>query len=160
MSSFVDWLQNDTAGLLTLAAVSIAFLLLLIIKFKLEPFIALIVVGLLVALAAGLGVNELVGTPTTAAESLLETGFGGILGHIAPIIGLGTVLGSVAGGALAAASTFALGKAFCFYNRAVLEGHVPDAEDLRRYYKEQMGLAEQAWKRLRPEPAQKEEAKR
>jgi GntP family gluconate:H+ symporter len=93
--SFVDWLQHDTAGLLTLAAVSVAVLLLLIIKLKLEPFIALIVVGVAVALAAGLPVTKLVGTPIKSADSLLETGFGSILGHIAPIIGLGTVLGAI-----------------------------------------------------------------
>ena len=76
------------------------------------------------------------------------------------IPGLGTVLGSVAGGALAAASTYALGKAFCYYYRAVLEGHVPDAEDLRRYYGEQFTQAEQVWKHLKADPAKKEEAKR
>ncbi|MFC9834515.1 GntP family permease [Rhodococcus sp. NPDC127530] len=95
MTSFVDWLQHDTAGLLTLAAVSIAVLLVLIIKLKLEPFIALIVVGVGVALIAGVSVVELVGTPTSAADSILEKGFGGILGHITPIIGLGTVLGAM-----------------------------------------------------------------
>jgi gluconate:H+ symporter, GntP family len=95
MTAFVTWLQHDTAGLLTLAAVSVAVLLLMIIKFKLEPFIALIVVGLLVGLAAGLPVAQLVGTPLKSSDSLLEKGFGGILGHIAPIIGLGTVLGAI-----------------------------------------------------------------
>lgn len=95
MSSFVNWLQHSTSGLLVLAAVSIAVLLLLIMRFKLEPFIALIVVGVLVALAAGVPITDLVGTPTNSSKSLLETGFGGILGHIAPIIGLGTVLGAV-----------------------------------------------------------------
>jgi GntP family gluconate:H+ symporter len=95
MSSFLDWLQQDTAGLLTLAAAGIALLLLLIIKVKLEPFISLIVVGLVVALVGGIPISELVGSPTDSAESLLETGFGGILGHIAPIIGLGTVLGAI-----------------------------------------------------------------
>ena len=69
------------------------------------------------------------------------------------IPGLGSVLGSVAGGALAAASTFALGKAFCYYYSAVLEGHVPDPKDLRRYYREELGRAEESWKRLHPEPA-------
>jgi uncharacterized protein (DUF697 family) len=58
---------------------------------------------------------------------------------------LGSVLGSVAGGALAGASTFALGKAFCYYCEAVHHGHVPQPEDLRRYYKEQLALAENAW---------------
>jgi GntP family gluconate:H+ symporter len=95
MTAFVTWLQHDTAGLLTLAALSVAVLLLMIIKFKLEPFVALIVVSVLVALAAGLPIVELVGTPFTAADSLLEKGFGGILGHIATIIGLGTVLGAI-----------------------------------------------------------------
>jgi uncharacterized protein (DUF697 family) len=59
---------------------------------------------------------------------------------------VGTVLGSIAGGALAGTSTYALGKAFCFYYRAVHEGHVPQPEELRRYYKEQLALAERAWK--------------
>ncbi|MDV3129704.1 GntP family permease [Mycobacterium sp. 21AC1] len=95
MTSFVAWLQHDTAGLLALAAVSIAILLLLIIKLKVEPFIALIVVSVAVALVAGIPVAELVGTPTKASESLLEKGFGGILGHITVIIGLGTVLGAM-----------------------------------------------------------------
>jgi uncharacterized protein (DUF697 family) len=75
------------------------------------------------------------------------------------IPGLGSVLGSVAGGALAAASTFALGKAFCYYYSAVLEGHVPDPKDLRRYYREELSRAEESWKRLHPEPSQGEEKK-
>ena len=95
MTSFVHWLQHDTAGLLTLAAVSIAVLLLLIIKLKLEPFIALIVVSVVVALIAGIPVVDLVGTPAKASDSLLEKGFGSILGHITVIIGLGTVLGAM-----------------------------------------------------------------
>jgi GntP family gluconate:H+ symporter len=95
MTAFVTWLQHDTAGLLTLAAVSVAVLLLMIIKFKLEPFVALIVVSVLVALVAGLPIAQLVGTPLKSSDSILEKGFGGILGHIAPIIGLGTVLGAI-----------------------------------------------------------------
>ncbi|WP_028926063.1 GntP family permease [Pseudonocardia acaciae] len=95
MSGFVNWLHHDASGLLTLAAVSVAVLLLLIIKFKVEPFIALIVVSVLVALAGGVSVADLVGTPIKSSSSLLETGFGSILGHVAPIIGLGTVLGAV-----------------------------------------------------------------
>jgi uncharacterized protein (DUF697 family) len=59
---------------------------------------------------------------------------------------VGPVLGTMASGALAGASTFALGKAFCFYYRAVHQGHVPRPEELRRYYREQLARAEQAWK--------------
>jgi uncharacterized protein (DUF697 family) len=54
-------------------------------------------------------------------------------------------VGSVAGAVLAGASTFALGKAFCFYYSAIHKGHVPRAEELRRYYQEQLALAEQSW---------------
>ncbi|MET8757412.1 gluconate:H+ symporter [Lentzea sp. NPDC004782] len=91
----INWLQHSTGGLLTLAVVSIAVLLLLIIRFKVEPFIALIVVALGVALAAGVPTETLVGSAQKASDSLLEKGFGGILGHITAIIGLGTLLGAI-----------------------------------------------------------------
>jgi GntP family gluconate:H+ symporter len=91
----MNWLQHSTGGLLVLAAVGIAVLLLLIIRFKTEPFIALVVAGLLVALGAGLPVSTIVGSAQSSSKSLLETGFGGILGHISLIIGLGTLLGSI-----------------------------------------------------------------
>src|SRR5262249_10619246 len=71
------------------------------------------------------------------------------------IPGIGSGLGSVAGGALAAASTYALGKARCYYCRAVRGRHGPDAEDLRRYYREELTQAEEAWKKLHPQPETK-----
>ncbi|WP_405497625.1 GntP family permease [Nocardia sp. NBC_00511] len=95
MSATVDWLRTSTSGLLLLCGLAIAVLLIAIIKFKLEPFIALLLTGLGLALAAGLPVTQIVGSPLKPGESLLETGFGGILGHIAVIIGLGTVLGAI-----------------------------------------------------------------
>jgi GntP family gluconate:H+ symporter len=91
----IHWLQHETGGLLLLCAAAIAVLLFLIIKVKLEPFIALLVSGLLLALTAGLPVDQIVGTALNSKTSILETGFGGILGHIAPIIGLGTILGAI-----------------------------------------------------------------
>jgi gluconate:H+ symporter, GntP family len=91
----VHWLQHTTPGLLVLAVVGIALLLFLIIRVKTEPFIALLVAGLVVALAAGLPVSKIVGTAQKSSTSLLETGFGAILGHIALIIGLGTLIGAV-----------------------------------------------------------------
>ena len=103
------------------------------------------------------------------AERFLEIGSStglGILvrqaarGLIKLIPFIGTVAGSVAGGALAGASTFALGKAFCYYYQAVHHGHVPRAEDLRRYYKEQLALAEKFWETTKPEgQSAKEEGK-
>jgi uncharacterized protein (DUF697 family) len=65
---------------------------------------------------------------------------------------VGTVAGSVAGGVLAGASTYALGKAFCYYYSAVHEGHVPKPEDLRRYYHEQLTQAERTWSLFRKPP--------
>ncbi|MFB9429755.1 GntP family permease [Streptoalloteichus tenebrarius] len=91
----LEWLRQDTAGLLTLSALGIALLLFLIIKVRIEPFIALLLAGLLVALGAGLPVERIVGSAQSGKESLLEGGFGGILGHVTVIIGLGTLLGAV-----------------------------------------------------------------
>ncbi|MEU1802105.1 gluconate:H+ symporter [Streptomyces sp. NPDC019937] len=97
-----------TAGLLTVAALGIALLLYLIIKVRLQPFVALLGVSIAVGLAAGLSVTELFGTVQKSdAVSLIESGMGGILGHIAIIIGLGTMLGAileVSGGAEALSS--------------------------------------------------------
>lgn len=95
MDGFLNWLRHDTAGLLTLAAVGIALLLFLIIKVKVEPFIALVGTGVLVALAGGVTIEALFGTPIKSSDALIEKGFAGILGHITLIIGLGTVLGAI-----------------------------------------------------------------
>ncbi len=89
-------LIDGTAGLLTVAALGIALLLVLIIKIRLQPFVALLAVSIAVGLAAGLSVTELFGTvQRSAAVSVIETGMGGILGHVAIIIGLGTMLGAI-----------------------------------------------------------------
>lgn len=89
-------LIDGTAGLLTVAALGIALLLFLIIKIRLQPFVALLAVSIAVGLAAGLSVTELFGTvQKSAAVSVIESGMGGILGHVAIIIGLGTMLGAI-----------------------------------------------------------------
>jgi uncharacterized protein (DUF697 family) len=93
---------------------------------------------------------QLYGQPLSAARFL----------ELASTLGLGMVVrqavremvkfvpyvGSVAGAALAGASTLALGKAFCYYYSAVHRGHIPAAEELKRYYQEQLALAEHFWK--------------
>jgi uncharacterized protein (DUF697 family) len=56
-------------------------------------------------------------------------------------------VGSLAGAAFAGSATFALGKAFCYYYSAVQKGHVPRADDLKKYYHEQMAQAELLWKK-------------
>jgi uncharacterized protein (DUF697 family) len=54
-------------------------------------------------------------------------------------------VGSAAGAALAAASTFALGKAFCLYYEQVHAGHIPDAAKLRSLYEAELAAATTAW---------------
>ncbi|MFI5867221.1 GntP family permease [Streptomyces sp. NPDC051546] len=89
-------LIGGTGGLLTVAALGIALLLVLIIKVRLQPFVALLAVSIAVGLGAGLSVTELFGTvQKSAAVSMIESGMGGILGHVAIIIGLGTMLGAI-----------------------------------------------------------------
>ncbi|WP_323375812.1 gluconate:H+ symporter [Streptomyces sp. RB17] len=89
-------LVDGTPGLLTVAALGIALLLFLIIKVRLQPFVALLAVSIAVGLLAGLSVTELFGTVQRSdAVSTIESGMGGILGHVAIIIGLGTMLGAI-----------------------------------------------------------------
>lgn len=60
------------------------------------------------------------------------------------------VVGSFAAATIAAASTYALGKAFCYYYSAVHRGHVPKTEALREYYEEQLAKAEAIWRVRKP----------
>lgn len=56
-------------------------------------------------------------------------------------------VGSAMSAVLAGSSTFALGKAFCYYFASVHEGHIPSAEELKRYYQRKLSQAEQFWKK-------------
>jgi uncharacterized protein (DUF697 family) len=56
------------------------------------------------------------------------------------------IVGSAVGATVAAASTYALGRALCYYFEAVCEGHVPTADSLRKVYHEQYAAAEKQWK--------------
>ncbi len=89
-------LVDGTPGLLTIAALGVALLLFLIMKVRLQPFVALLTVSIAVGLLAGLSVTELFGTVQRSdAVSTIESGMGGILGHVSIIIGLGTMLGAI-----------------------------------------------------------------
>ncbi|MDR6233130.1 GntT/GntP/DsdX family permease [Pseudomonas oryzihabitans] len=86
--------------LVLIAAAGIALLLFLVLKYKFQPFVALMLVSILVALAAGVEPSKLVAT--------IEGGMGKILGHIAIIIALGAMVGRIielSGGAEALAKT-------------------------------------------------------
>jgi GntP family gluconate:H+ symporter len=79
----------DSHGLfLLLAAISsVIALIVLIAVAKLNPFISLLLVSLGLALAAGMKLESIVAS--------FETGMGNTLGHLAIIIGLGTMLGKM-----------------------------------------------------------------
>jgi GntP family gluconate:H+ symporter len=73
--------------LLVYAAVAIVALVVLIARFKLNPFVTLVIVSLV------LGVS--VGMPMGGIVKAFETGVGNTLGHIALVVALGTMLGKM-----------------------------------------------------------------
>jgi gluconate:H+ symporter, GntP family len=86
--------------LLVYAVIAIALLILLITRFKVYPFLVLIIVSLLLGLVAGMPMQTIVKS--------FETGNGNTLGHIAIVVGLGTMLGKMmaeSGGAERVATT-------------------------------------------------------
>src|SRR3984885_10110551 len=86
--------------LLVYAVIAIALLILLITRYKVYPFLVLIIVSLLLGLAVGMPMSKIV--------SAFETGNGNTLGHIAIVVGLGTMLGKMmaeSGGAERIANT-------------------------------------------------------
>ncbi|HEY4351395.1 MAG TPA: gluconate:H+ symporter, partial [Paraburkholderia sp.] len=86
--------------LLVYGVIAIAVLILMITRFKVYPFLVLIIVSLLLGLAAGM--------PAGSIVKSFETGNGNTLGHIAIVVGLGTMLGKMmaeSGGAERIATT-------------------------------------------------------
>ncbi len=83
-----EWTQTLGAGpLLAIAAIAIALILFLVITVRLHAFLTLIVVSLLTAIATGL--------PIGAIVDQLVADFGGTLGSVALLIGLGAILGKL-----------------------------------------------------------------
>lgn len=90
----------SAAFLIGLTIVSILVLLLLIIVVRMQAFIALLLVSMLAAVAGGIPIGEIIDT--------IQEGMGGILGYIAVVIGIGTMIGEmlqVSGGAKQIATT-------------------------------------------------------
>ena len=86
--------------LLVEALVAIIALIVLIARFKLTPFVVLLLVSVVLAAAVGMPMEKIV--------KAFETGVGNTLGHIALVIGLGTMLGKMmaeSGGAERIATT-------------------------------------------------------
>jgi GntP family gluconate:H+ symporter len=73
--------------LLIYALSAVIALVVLIARFKLHPFIALVLVSLVMGVAAGM--------PLTAAIKAFQDGVGNTLGFIAVVVGLGTMLGKL-----------------------------------------------------------------
>lgn len=91
---------DQTAYLLIITTLSIILLLALVTRFKVHAFISLLLVSAFVGLAAGMPFEEVL--------TSIEQGMGGILGFIAIIVGLGSILGKlleVSGGAETLART-------------------------------------------------------
>src|SRR5512134_2762911 len=90
---------NTRLLLITMAGV--VGLVVLIARFKLHAFLALLLVSLFVGLASGMKLLEV--------AKAFQDGVGGTLGFIAVIVGLGTMLGKLlaeSGGAEVVAGTF------------------------------------------------------
>ncbi|MFL5593533.1 MAG: SLC13 family permease, partial [Gemmatimonadaceae bacterium] len=73
--------------LLLFAFLAIVVLITLIARFKVHPFIALVLVSLAMGVTAGMS--------PTAAIKAFQDGVGNVLGFIAIVVGLGTMLGKV-----------------------------------------------------------------
>ena len=86
--------------LLVILVVGIAFIVLATSKWKLHPFISLLLAAYGIAFAAGMPVLEI--------GSTIRAGFGGILTHIGIVIILGTIIGTIlekSGSAITLANT-------------------------------------------------------
>jgi GntP family gluconate:H+ symporter len=90
----------DASVLLPIAAGAVALLLLLIMRFKVHAFLALVLVSILTALVTQIPYDKIVPT--------LLTGFGNTLASVALLVGLGAMIGrllEVTGGAQVLADT-------------------------------------------------------
>ena len=72
---------------LVIVACAVAVLIFLIVKLKLNTFVALIITSFIAALALGI--------PADTIPSVIESGIGGQLGHLAVIFGFGSMLGKL-----------------------------------------------------------------
>ena len=89
-----------TATLLLIAVVAVAVLLFLIMKVKMHAFVALVLVSVLTALAAGIPVGDV--------PDALSFGFSNTLGSVALLVGFGVMIGrllEITGGAQVLADT-------------------------------------------------------
>ncbi len=122
------------------------------------PFVDMVLLpGIQARMAHHLG--EIYGQPMTA-DRMKELAAAVGVGMVARTLARQAVkfipfVGSAVGATVAAASTYALGRALCFYFEAVCEGHVPSPDSLRKFYHEQYTAAEKQWKADHPKGEKK-----
>lgn len=80
------WLTSPS-GQLAIAAIGVALLIVLVVRWKVHAFLALLLVSVAVGLSAGMPAGKLLET--------LHTGMGSTLAGIAVIVGLGAILGQL-----------------------------------------------------------------
>ncbi|HQG37436.1 MAG TPA: gluconate:H+ symporter [Bacteroidales bacterium] len=90
--------------ILFLVLAAVTMLLLMVLKFRLNAFIALLITSILVAIMAGM--------PLTSITSSIQEGMGSTLGFIATVVGLGAIFGQMleTSGGAKALSTYLLKK--------------------------------------------------
>ncbi|WP_243229858.1 GntP family transporter [Microbacterium sp. CIAB417] len=100
-------------ALIAIGVAGLALLLLLIIRFKMQAFYALILVSIVVGLAAGLPMTTVPATETSPEQlgiiQAIIAGVGGTLGSVAVLVALGSMLGKIielSGGAESLAGKF------------------------------------------------------
>src|SRR5438067_7333845 len=81
--------MSHNASLLLIGLIAVAALVVLVARFKINSFVALMLASLFVGLCSGM-------KPPDVPKSFLE-GVGRVLGDIAMVIGLGTILGKLLG---------------------------------------------------------------
>lgn len=103
----------STIALLAIAVGGIGLLLLMIIKFKVHAFLALLIVSILVGLIAGIPLVTIPATEDSPEKlGIIQTiisGMGGVLGSVAILVALGAMLGKIielSGGASSLAGRF------------------------------------------------------
>ncbi|MGP4082319.1 GntT/GntP/DsdX family permease [Pseudalkalibacillus sp. R45] len=88
------------AGLILVALLGIIVLLFLVMRTKLQAFVALLIVSILVGIGADMKLSDIIGS--------IQEGMGGTLGFVAVVVGLGAMFGQmleVSGGAERLAQT-------------------------------------------------------
>ena len=86
--------MHEEAGLLLILMAAIGLIVVLVVKFRVHSFLALMLASFVVGAGAGM--------PLSSIADSFEKGMGGTLGFLAAVIGLGSILGKmleVSGGA-------------------------------------------------------------